>query len=202
MKALVNFAPGFPKIIDHKDRAGLPPGKKSLLLGYCSNEKAASAAELLGVGLPGVEWYRVEAKDAPLSCPTPPRELSHSPKMKRKRMDKFELSVLSVAHERREKNTPTLTLVHAYLRDEGGKLVDFAKTEISDSEDNCDGGTPSGIKTGVKVRGDCAQGTVYSYPRCEEDPEITYTTRIGVKDGKLTMTTTESPRPECMLPDD
>ena len=200
MKALVNFAPGFPKIIDHKDRAGLPPGKRSLLLGYCPNKEGRLAVELLGVGLPGVEWHRVEAKDALLSCPAPPRELSGSPEVKRKRMDKLELSVLSVRQRESKDKASPLTLVQAYLRDEAGKLVDFAKTEVSDSE--CDGGTLKGTKSGVTVRVVCVQGSVHDYPRCEEDPVITHTTRIGVKDGKLTMTTTESPRPECTFPDD
>jgi len=93
VNALLKIAPGFPKLLDNKDRAGLPAGKKQLVLGFCPNLQAKQLLEVLDTALPGADWYRVDGRGVSPSCPTPDKEGEISDKG-RKRVGKLELSAL------------------------------------------------------------------------------------------------------------
>jgi len=189
VNALLKLSPGFPKLMDDKDRAGLPAGKKQLVFGFCPNLQAKQLLEVLDTALPGADWYRVDGRGVSPSCPATDKEWQISDKA-RKRVGKLELSTLvleSKFHVRSndQPSSPPVTYIYAYLRDSSGRLVDFksldAHLETFTSDPSCSRklkvqGNAMVVRTTCKELG---------IERCKIPPKVIQTTRIDVAEGKL-----------------
>ena len=189
VNALLKLSPGFPKLMDDKDRAGLPAGKKQLVFGFCPNLQAKQLLEVLDTALPGADWYRVDGRGVSPSCPATDKEWQISDKA-RKRVGKLELSTLvleSKFHVRSndQPSSPPVTYIYAYLRDSSGRLVDFksldARLETFTSDPSCSRklkvqGNAMVVRTTCKELG---------IERCKVPPKVIQTTRIDVAEGKL-----------------
>jgi hypothetical protein len=189
VNALLKLSPGFPRLMDDKDRAGLPAGKKQLVFGFCPNLQAKQLLEVLDTALPGADWYRVDGRGVSPSCPATDKEWQISDKA-RKRVGKLELSTLvleSKFHVRSndQPSSPPVTYIYAYLRDSSGRLVDFksldARLETFTSDPSCSRklkvqGNAMVVRTTCKELG---------IERCKVPPKVIQTTRIDVAEGKL-----------------
>jgi hypothetical protein len=204
MKDLGTFAPGFPKVIDHKDKPGLPEGKKSLVLGYCANGNAGNVAKYFKGVLPGVEWYHIPAEGLALACPTaaqPYRESSVVSKKAKVGNDDLLVEAF-IADLPNQKATSLRTsgflAVQVFL-DKAGRLLaskqqryaggsrDFYNPKIKPSE--------GGLSVEVSI-------DLGKHPRCKTTPTYTVTEQVAVVDGKITITEDEGARPSCACCED
>jgi hypothetical protein len=203
VSALLRIAPGFPKMVDNKDHAGLPAGKKALVFGFCPNQEAKSIVEVLDTALPGVDWYRVDGKGVAPSCPATDKQRTITER-RRKRVGKLELSalVLEPTYGTKDQNQP-VTYIYTYLRDAAGRLVDFktldARAETINEEPHCSRKVKLQGNTLV-VRTVCDQEYGQT---CKITAKAIQTTRIDVADGKLKLTTSaeKTPGDKCEWPD-
>jgi hypothetical protein len=205
MKELGSFAPGFPKLIDHKDKPGVPEGKKSLVLGYCANGSAASMVKYFKGVLPGVEWYRIPAEGLALACPTaaqPYREGSVISKKAKVGNDDLLVEAFIADSPKQNEAAPKVSgflAVQVYLRDKAGRLLaakqqryagwsgDFYDPKIKPSE--------GGLSVEVSI-------DLGKHPRCKTRPTYTVTEQVSVVDGKITITEDEGARPSCACCED
>jgi hypothetical protein len=201
--ALLHISPGFPKVLDSKDRVGLPAGKRSLVFGYCPNLLGEDVVGLLDTALPGVDWYRVDGKGVAPSCPATDKQRTITER-KRKRVGKLELSalVLEPTYGTKDQNQP-VSYIYTYLRDAAGRLVDFktldARAETINEEPHCSRKVKLQGNTLV-VRTVCDQEYGQT---CKITAKAIQTTRIDVADGKLKLTTSaeKTPGDKCEWPD-
>jgi hypothetical protein len=205
MKDLGTFPPGFPKVVDHKDKSGLPEGKKSLLLGYCANGRAANVVKYFKGALPGLAWYRMPAEGLALACPTaaqPYREGSVISKKAKVGNGDLLVEAFIADSPKQNEAAPKVSgflAVQAYLRDKAGRLLaakqqlyagwsgDFYDPKIKPSE--------GGLSVEVSI-------DLGKHPRCKTTPTYTVTEQVAVVDGKITITEDEGARPSCACCED
>jgi hypothetical protein len=188
VNALLKLAPGFPRQMDDKDRAGLPAGKKRLVFGFCPNLQAKQILEVLDTALPGADWYRVDGRGISASCPTTGKEWEITDK-KRKRVGKLELSALVLEPKFGAKDyRQPVTYIYAYLRDSSGRLVDFKNLDARADTVNDDPGCSRKLKlqgNAMVVRSTCKQEVTTP---CKIPAKVVQTTRIDVAESKLKVT--------------
>ena len=201
MKDLGKFSPGFPKVIDHKNKPGLPEGKKSLLLGYCANGRAANVVKYFKGALPGLAWYRVPAEGLALACPAETNPYGDASLVSRKaNIGKDELSVVAFIAESPTEKEPSgskskFLSIQAFLRDKAGHLVVAHRQPVPERGD---GFFPPKIKPsegGLSVQIPVDLGY---YESCKTRPTYTLTEKLSVEDRKITITEDEGPKPSCI----
>ncbi|MBN2576766.1 MAG: hypothetical protein JXP73_19540 [Deltaproteobacteria bacterium] len=200
LRDLGTFAPGFPKAIDHKDKPGLPEGKKSLLLGYCANAKAEEMVNYFKGALPGLAWHRVSAEGTTIACPTAAREYGPgSVVTKKTKVGKDDLFVVAfIAYAPSPADSPTnrggFLAVCAYLRDRNGRLIASQQQHYTGPTNDFSIPKIKAADGGLVVQMAVSMG---QYPQCKIRPTYPVTERVAVADGKVTITETEGPRPFC-----
>jgi hypothetical protein len=205
MKDLGTFPPGFPKVVDHKDKSGLPEGKKSLLLGYCANGRAENVVKYFKGALPGLAWYRVPAEELALTCPIETHPHGDAALVSRRvKVGKDELSVVAFIADTPNERGPSgdksrFLSVQAFLRDKAGRLLAARRQRLANRDD---GFYPPKIKPsegGLTVQ---VPISLALYPRCKATPTYTVTERVTVEVEEITITEDEGARPSCACCED
>jgi hypothetical protein len=200
MKDLGTFSSGFPKVIDHKDKPGLPEGEKSLLLGYCVNGNAANIVKFFKGALPGLAWYRVPAERLTLACPAATYDYGDASLVSKKaKVGKDDLSVLAFVADRpmaKDQSGPRRNFmsVQAYLRDKSGRLLASQRQEVSGSGDIFNLPKIKTSEGGLTVQVVLDMG---KHPSCKTRPTYIVTEQVAVVDGKITITEDEGAKPSC-----
>ena len=199
MKDLGTLSSGFPKVIDHKDKPGLPEGKRSLLLGYCANRRAANVVKYFKGALPGLAWYRVPAEGLALACPAETNPYGDASLVSRKaKVGKDELSVVAFITEPPVEKEPSGSKsrslsIQAFVRDKAGHLVVAHQQRLPGNAYLPPKIKPSEGGLAVQIPVDLGH-----YPSCKTSPTYTLTEQITVEDGKITVTESEGPKPSCI----
>jgi hypothetical protein len=196
MKELATFAPDLPKVVDHAGKEGWPQGKKSLLLGFCPNLKAARVVKYLKGALPGLTWHRVPAAETTLSCPEAKTKYdAEEVVQKQARVDPYSLSVIAFPARDPPNNPNRHVAIHAFLRDSKGALVTTHHEQVG-----IDGPLAKIPKLKPEANGMTIENTVHldGYPQCKGGARFSVTTRLTVEEGQIKSKTEEGPRPNCM----
>jgi hypothetical protein len=199
VNAVLQISPGFPKLVEASDRAGLPTGKKLLVFGYCPNwlddTEAGAIIQPLDSVLPGVGWYRVDGRGVSASCPTIDKQRKVAG-AERRRVGEFDLSALVLQPKAASKqHQEPVSYVYAYLRDSAGRLVDFkslnARVKTANQSSECArklkaDGNAVAVQTTCNL--EKLEEPQEGLP-CKVPPTAVQTTLINVVGGMLKLTT-------------
>jgi hypothetical protein len=196
LRELATFSAGFPQLLDHQSKPGLPEGKKSLILGYCATTKADGIVKALKATLPSIAWYRIPAEGLTVSCPTEPNHV-HAITSKKTKLGSEELSVVTLdAHSPTRKdergNERRILLVLSFLRDRTGRLLASDQKEVDAQTDRfgkvkiqpSEGGLT--VETEVDLK-------EWKGPPCSYGVRV----KVQVKDGKIASEEDADGIPSC-----
>lgn len=199
LKGLATFPAGFPKLLDHQGKTGLPEGKKSLLLGYCATTKADAWVKSLKAALPGIAWYRVPAEGLTVDCPTEPYSMGSIVTSKKAKLAGDELAVVvlqsfPLKEKGRTERDPMAMRVFSFLRDKTGRLLASDVREVEAQTDRFDKTKlrPSEGGFTLETEVDLQE---YGGPPCSYGVKV----RVAVKDGKLTSAEDTDGIPDCYM---